>query len=354
MLDESSQLRARYGDLDRELSTEFPEEAVDALIGYLERYQAHLRTGTEVMSRSEYMDLLQRSARATYSFLGCSRTCARALLWGKYGHPKWWQLSREKVAGIFRLVLLNVFPIIIACITLTYRIDTYLLSKIKSPHMLRGAFFVVMTVLFCVWVYYVYQEYRKKTPWKSISLSDARRVHRRFVQYNEELNDRAHTGYPTTRLFVLEPKEIEKDDQKINRKMNKSWWQVMVELHAKHNIEVARISLTDKLKAEFPDLAYQFSIFTTPGRGGWAIVLEDEHLPRVVRVGMKGKTDVYRRFSTLCANIRGFAERYVADENEGIRESRKRIHDISRCLSCPEEGDPFCVRHKIECERTNQ
>lgn len=350
-----SQITSRFKNLNRNLSFEYPHEAIEALIKHFENYQSHLSRDGDVMSRKEYMNLLQGSADLSYIFLGSSRSSARELLWGKYGFPKWWYSLRERLFIYLKFTILNVIPIIFTCATITYSAHKLFFVDPNTLQQIKGAFYLMMIIIFCLWIYFAYQQWRKNIPQEFITQDDARNIYSRFTEYNEKVRDRPNSKFPTLRLFVLDRKEINKDQKKINRKVNKTWWQVLVEHHSNNNIKIGLICLTNELRKEHPELLNQFSLFIIPGKGGWAIILKEEHLPQVVHICIKG-TEVGHTYGGLCRAIRGLARMYILDEESGIKETKARIPDISKCPNCPDDGNELCkmIDFNKDCPRINK
>lgn len=326
----------------------FPQQAKATMIKYYGNIINHISEDSgEIIPRSEYMDLLQRSAIITGPFLGCSRQSARQLLEGKEG------LKRLSIFSHFipfwsKFFMKRVVPIICTLATFYQLVFGWLLIVIvgsmnirQEGNWLTSIILAVIIIIAYVFIIYELKEFKDAERTKREFLEDKIHIYDRFDRYNETLSTRIKAKYPTTRLFILDIKQIEEDNKKINRKINMTWWEYMVKEHHRYDIDIARICLTEKLKSNYPLLSRQFSLFCIPGEGGWVITTK-EHMDRTVRVNCRGKDSFYR-FSTTLGAIYGLAHLFTFDEKESkVVERSKSIHDFSLCSECTVEGHHRC------------
>ncbi len=346
---EAAKLKRRFAHLNKELEGEFPDQAIDSIINFYDQYQNHLSRNFEVMSRTAYMDMLQFCAEKCSCFLGSSRVSAKFLLQGNFPKKKFHELKENHPLYV-KFFVSEMFPILVTCVSTWYFIYLKVLLKMQWEPM-YGAWSVFMFYIFVKWCQFSYQKWEKDRPVTAFSLEDSRHITERFRDYNEKLSVLVSLGYPVIRLFVLEKDIIKTDNKKIKIKGRGkvSWWDLMVEEHAKKNIKIARIELTKKYKRTHPAIDHQFSLFTIPGVGGWVIQLQELHLDSAVHVGIKGK-EVLNTYSSLCRDIRAIAQMYIL-ENGKVKRTEAKVHDFTECFKCPEEGNTNCKHMKLNCPR---
>ncbi len=338
----------------------YPQKAARIFGGTIVDYIAHLsKEGGELLSRVEYLKLLKRCVRITDSFLGCSRFSSRELLWGKPGLKKPGLLPKSSnriIKFFFRRVLAIIFGFLGSIVVILQFFK--ILDITQLPHHITWgwtiftaiAVFIVL-IGFRKWICYEWADFDSGKVGSEIDNDEAEQIYKSFEAYNEELKKRVSRGYPVARVFVLTREQITEDDEVINKRVGKSWWQIMVEEHARFGIDVARMCLTPGLAQRHAGLFIdQFSVFVRHGEGGWIVVEKErgdgskqhpKSIPKVVTVCYLG-SDAFRRYGGMCGEIREQNHRFTADP---FKESSEGLQDFALCAECsPERGH-------IECDR---
>jgi len=341
-------LKSRFGKLDRDLSEEYQNEpAIRTLVEYFEHYSNHLSRRTEVASRAGYMDILQASAKYCSCFLGCSRVSARELLRGNFPGRLF---SPIDYAWYFaRFVIMELSPTLVTSGTIWWFVLTKVLNHLALPP-LDGAWTLLVFVVWFKWMCSEYSKYKGTVPRKSVSREDARHITQRFLEYDEKLARRPQSQYPAVRVFLLESDKIKADRKKFRLPDGtvRSWWELMVEEHAKRNIEIALIELTPMLKQTHPALAHQFSLFVVPGDGGWVIECKDDHLEANVHLSVKGK-EINHTYGCIMRDVRAIAKKFIVIKGTVAEASDQRIPDLTMCLNC-KQANGQCHNEGIQCQ----
>jgi hypothetical protein len=134
------------------------------------------------------------------------------------------------------------------------------------------------------------------------------------------------------RVFVLDADQIKADKDPVTEEFGYSWWDVMVKEHQELGIQVSRVCLDDRLKAEYPELQDQMSFFSIPGEGAWMVIDRSRGgLERAVQVACCGRR-AFHRYSGVAKGLPVYARKWMIGQTGPAVPLEEKVDSITRWM----------------------